>query len=380
MPSLIAQRPAQWNDVIGQSRAIKVLQSALRNQRFLSRGIILHGLVGVGKTTSAYLAAKALMCLDEHQHLGCGECASCQLIQTDGIDKHPDFIEIDGAVTPGVDGARSTIESTLTLPVLGKRRVTIIDEAHWLSPEAWSAYLKTLENGDTDSVFLFVSQDYGKIQANIRTRCIRIAFERVNQDVLVGHLANVATKNEIAYDLDALKLIARMSKGLVRDAVQWLNTCATFGTKVDSEMVRMVVDTSLEDLCEKLLQTVAARKQVEAINLADELVRKEMPGKAAERMLSLYSQAIYSDDPEIRKIYLGLPDVSAVAGILIKWAAVQHAPADVITIIVYELLRTQNAIRPAGASLTPPKAQITPTAPPVVRKSHLESLLDDEAV
>jgi DNA polymerase-3 subunit gamma/tau len=381
MPSLIAQRPAQWNDVVGQARAIKVLQSALRNQRFLSRGIILHGAVGVGKTTSAYLAAKALMCLDEHQHLGCGQCASCQTIQNDGIDRHPDFIEIDGAVTPGVDGARTTIESTLTLPVLGKRRVTVIDEAHWLSAEAWSAYLKTLENGETDSVFLFVSQDYSKIQANIRTRCIRIAFDRVSQDVLVGHLANVAAKNEIAYDLDALKLIARMSKGLVRDAVQWLNTCATFGTKVDAEMVRMVIDTSLEDLCEKLLLTIAARNQLEAINLADELVRKEMPGKAAERMLSLYSQALYSDDPELRKIYLGLPDVSAVAGILIKWAAVQHAPADVITIIVYELLRTQGAMRTLPAAVTPPKSQIKPTAAPVERKrSPLEAVLDDEAV
>src|SRR5271157_2210935 len=379
MPSLIAQRPAQWNDVVGQPRAIKVLQAALKTTRFLSRGIILHGIVGVGKTTSAYLAAKALMCLDETQPLGCGECASCLLIQNDGIDKHPDFIEIDGAVKPGVEGARETIETTLTLPVLGKRRVTIIDEAHWLSAEAWSAYLKTLESGDTDSVFLFVSQDYGKIQPNIRTRCIRIAFERVNQEVLVGHLANVASKNGIAYDLDALKLIARMSKGLVRDAVQWLNTCATFGTKVDAEMVRMVIDTSLEDLCEKLLQTIAARRQVEAIGLADELVRKEMPGRAAERMLSLYSQAIYSDDPELRKIYLGLPDVSAVAGILIKWAAIQHAPADVITIIVYELLRTQHAIRAHQTAVTPPKAQIAPTAP-VARKSQLEALLDDEAV
>jgi DNA polymerase III subunit gamma/tau len=378
MPSLIAQRPAQWNDVVGQSRAIKVLQAALTHERFLSRGIILHGVVGVGKTTSAYLAAKALMCTGNN-HLGCGECASCLLIQNDGIDKHPDFIEIDGAVKPGVEGARETIESTLTLPVLAKRRVTIVDEAHWLSAEAWSAYLKTLELGETDSVFLFVSQDYTKIQLNIRTRCIRIGFERVPQDVLVGHLANVAAKNDISYDLDAIKLIARMSKGIVRDAVQYLNTCATFGTKVNGEMVRMVIDTSLEDLCEKLLLLIAARNQIEAIKLADELVRKEMPGKAAERMLSLYSQAIYSEDPQLRQIYLGLPDVSAVAGILIKWAAVQHAPADVITIMVYELLRTQLAIKAMSIALPTPKAQSAPVAAPV-RKSPLEAMLDDEAV
>lgn len=245
MSTLIAQRPAQWNDVVGQPRAIEVLQAALKNERFLSRGIILHGVVGVGKTTSAYLAAKALMCTGDN-HLGCGGCPSCLLIQSDGIDKHPDFIEIDGAVKPGVEGARETIETTLTLPVLAKRRVTIVDEAHWLSAEAWSAYLKTLEAGDTDALFLFVSQDYNKIQLNIRTRCLRIGFDRVSQDVLVGHLANVAARNNIAYDLDALKLIVRTTKGIVRDAVQYLNTCATFGTKVDTDMVRMVIDTSLE--------------------------------------------------------------------------------------------------------------------------------------
>ena len=379
MSTLIAQRPAQWNDVVGQTRAIEVLQAALKNERFLSRGIILHGVVGVGKTTSAYLAAKALMCTGDN-HLGCGECPSCLLIQNDGIDKHPDFIEIDGAVKPGVEGARETIESTLTLPVLAKRRVTIVDEAHWLSAEAWSAYLKTLEAGDTDALFLFVSQDYNKIQLNIRTRCLRIGFDRVSQDVLVGHLANVAARNGITYDLDALKLIVRTTKGIVRDAVQYLNTCATFGTKVDADMVRMVIDTSLEDLCEKLLQTIAARNQIEAIKLADELVRKEMPGKAAEHLLSLYSQAIYADDPELRKVYLGLPDVSAVAGILIKWAAIQHAPADVITIIVFELLRTQTTVRAVQALPASPKPQNAPTSAPVRSKSPLEAMMDDEAV
>jgi DNA polymerase-3 subunit gamma/tau len=375
--NLIAQRPAHWSDVVGQKRPIEVLQAVLRNQKFLGRGIILYGAVGVGKTTVAYLMAKALMCTGQNP-LGCGECPSCQLVQADGIDKHPDFIEIDGGVKPGVEVARETIETTLSLPVLGKRRVTIVDEAHWLSDEAWSAYLKTLEFGDTDSVFIFVSQSFDKIALNIRTRCIRVAFERVSQDVLVGHLANMALKNGIAYDNDALRLIARQTKGIVRDAVQYLNTCGSLGTTVTPEVVRIVLDTSLEDLCEKLLQTVAARDQVGAIKLADELVRKEMPGKAAAHMLSLYSRAIYSDDPELGKIYVGLPDVSAVAGILVKWASVQHAPADVIVIMVYELLKTQ---QPLKATLPASARPLSLSSPIPQRRSPLAAvLLDDEAV
>lgn len=368
-----------WNEIVGQPRALQVIQAMLRSQRFLSRGIILHGQVGVGKTTTAYLLAKALMCTGQDP-MGCGECPSCQTIQSDGIDKHPDFIEIDGAVKPGVEGARETIESTLSLPVLGKRRVTVVDEAHWSSAEAWSAYLKTLESGDTDSVFIFVSQDFNKIGNNIRTRCIRIAFERVAQDILVGHLANVATKNSITYDNDALRLLARQSKGIVRDAVQYLNTCGMLGVTVDTTVVRSVIDTSLEDLCERLLLAIAAKDQINAIKLADELVRKETPGKAASHMLSLYSQSIYGEDPELHRIYLGLPDVSAVAGVLAKWAAIQYAPADIVTVIVYELLKTQSSMRSLPLPTRPVSLGAAPAAAPVRRSPLAAALMDDEAV
>jgi hypothetical protein len=96
-------------------------------------------------------------------------------------------------------------------------------------------------------------------------------------------------------------------------------------------------------------------------------------------MLSLYSRAIYAEDPELRKVYLGLPDVSAVAGVLIKWAAVQYAPADIVTIIVYELLRTQSAVRTLSVE-SRPKSQPAPQIAPQRRQSPLEALLDDEAV
>jgi DNA polymerase-3 subunit gamma/tau len=371
-----------WNDVVGQQRPIEVIQAVLRNAKFLQRGIILHGVVGVGKTTTAYLLARALMCTGQNP-LGCGECPSCLTIQTDGIDKHPDFIEIDGAVRSGVEAAREIVESTITMPILGKRRVTIVDEAHFLSGEAWGAYLKTLESGDVDSVFIFVTQDFSKIQQNIRSRCIRIPFERVAQEVIVGHLANVATQNNIPYELEALKIIARQSRGVVRDAVQYLDTCGAMGVTVDAKTVKMVVDTSLDDLCERLLLTIASKNQTEAVKLADEMALKELPRQAAERMFSLYARSIYANDAELNKIYLGLPDVGKVAEILAKWASIQNAPADVVTIIVYELLKTS---APHALQTTPNKARLTPNktsgaAPtPQVRRSPLAAMLEDEAV
>jgi len=374
--NLIAQRPAHWNDVVGQQRPIKVLQAVLRNTKFLSRGLILYGVVGVGKTTTAYLLARALMCTGQDP-LGCGACPSCELVATDGIDKHPDFIEVDGAVRPGVDAAREMVETTLSLPVIGRRRVTVVDEAHFLSPEAWGAYLKTLESGSTDSVFVFVTNEVGSIRKNIASRCIRIPFERVPDETLVGHLASVATANAIAYELDALRLIARQAKGIVRDAVQYLDTCAALGVTVTPDVVKLAVDMSLEDLCERLMLTIARRDQPGAIALADELVRKEMPGRAAERMLSLYSRAIYTKDEELNKIYLGLPDVGRVADVLVKWAAVQAAPADVITVIVYELLKTQQSVHSPRPIRQPSPSAPTP-AP--VKRSPLAAMMDDEAV
>jgi len=374
--NLIAQRPAHWNDVVGQQRPIEVLQAVLRNTKFLSRGLILYGVVGVGKTTTAYLLARALMCTGQDP-LGCGACPSCELVATDGIDKHPDFIEVDGAVRPGVDAAREMVETTLSLPVIGRRRVTVVDEAHFLSPEAWGAYLKTLESGSTDSVFVFVTNEVGSIRKNIASRCIRIPFERVPDETLVGHLASVATANAIAYELDALRLIARQAKGIVRDAVQYLDTCAALGVTVTPDVVKLAVDMSLEDLCERLMLTIARRDQPGAIALADELVRKEMPGRAAERMLSLYSRAIYTKDEELNKIYLGLPDVGRVADVLVKWAAVQAAPADVITVIVYELLKTQQSVHSPRPIRQPSPSAPTP-AP--VKRSPLAAMMDDEAV
>jgi DNA polymerase III subunit gamma/tau len=338
----------------------------------------------VGKTTSAYLMAKALMCRGQNP-LGCDLsadpkdlCPSCQAIKQDGLDQQPDFLEVDAATLEHkAESAREIVEKMSSFPVLARRRVTVMDEAHFLSDEAWGAYLKILEESDTDSVFIFVSSAAGKIRKDIQSRCIRTSFERVADDVMIGHLANVANTNGIAYELDGLRLITRQARGIVRDAVQYLDTTAALGETVTIDTVKLAVDTSLEDLCENLLQTIAARKQVEAVALAEELVRKDMPGKAAERMLSLYSRAIYDKDPELRKIYLGLPDVSAVAGTLAKWAAIPSAPSDIITVIVYELLKTQNRILAHGGGGV---KTLTPVVTSSKRASPLAAMLDDEAL
>jgi DNA polymerase-3 subunit gamma/tau len=373
--NLISQRPQTWSNIVGQQRAIDVLQAVLRNQNFLTRGVILYGVLGVGKTTAAYVFSKALMCTGEDP-LGCGTCPSCALIAESGIDQHPDFMEVDGALRSGVEAARDIVEVTLSLPVLGKRKVSVIDEAQSLSPEAWGAYLKILEQGETESVFIFVSNEAERIKRTIMSRCIKIPFERVGRSTMVGLLSKIAMENGIKYELEGLEAIARHSKGIVRDAVQWLNTAAALG-EVKSDLVRTVIDISLEDKCTKLLLIVARKDQVAAAKLADEIGLNATPQRIVETLLSIYSRSVWQADPEseLKRIYVGLPNVGEVTGILIKWSAI-GMPADVLPLIVFELLKTQQ--NKAARSMAATAIAHPAPAPIRPKTSSLAALLGDE--
>src|SRR5271157_2682244 len=127
--NLFAQRPTEWNAVVGQPRAITVLQAILNNKHLMLRGFLFHGILGVGKTVTAYLLARALMCSGGEPLGGCGKCDSCVSIAENGIDGHPDFMEVDAAMYSGVDKARELMEQWGTQrPIMGKSRVIVLDE------------------------------------------------------------------------------------------------------------------------------------------------------------------------------------------------------------------------------------------------------------
>ncbi len=337
--NLLAQKPTEWNAIVGQTRAITVLQAILRNKHLMLRGFLFHGHLGVGKTVSAYLLARALMCSGDDPS-GCGKCDSCLSIIENGIDGHPDFKEIDAAEHSGVENARQLMELWGTQrPIMGKRRVTIIDEAHRLSPEAWDVFLKPLDQGDTTTMFIFVSNHVDRIQGTIRSRCTQIPFELVHPETIVGLLANISSRNNLTYELDALRLISRLSKGIVRDALNTLSSAAALGT-VTATNVRLVVDTSLEDACLKLMQAIAANDFKAAIALADDAGRKARPAKAIETMFGIYGRSIFAaEDPDLLKVFTGLPNVSEVTALFIKWAMTPYLPTDSLPVVAYELLR-----------------------------------------
>jgi DNA polymerase-3 subunit gamma/tau len=346
--SLVSQRPCNWSEIVGQNRAIEIIKAAISHPEFLNRGFILKGPTGVGKTITAIVMARALMCTGGDP-LGCGTCDSCNL-------RTHNLLEVDGAQYGGHSRVKELIDFAAVAPIDSKRRVVIVNAAHLLTKDAWSVFQRPLEAPANASVFIFVSSQGDEIEHSIRSRCCVVEFHPVAADKMLGTLSNLASNNNITYKLEALQYIAHAAKGIVRDAVQWLDTAATLG-EVTVENVRGVVDNSLEDLCKKFLLSVASRDMTLSVKLADEIGIKTTPGKAIEMMLSVYGRSVFGGE-ELRNIYLGLPAVGDVTNILIKWSHAPHGlPSDALPLLAFELLTTKKGAIPKPAPAPVPEAK-----------------------
>ena len=346
--NFIAQRPEHWNSVVGQERVLRLLQCILKTERFMPRGYLFQGPVGVGKTTTAYLVAKSLMCTGTDP-LGCGSCSSCTFIDKAGdiergLNLASDFMEVDAASNSGVENARNLMDVMNSPPsAMSKRRVIIIDEAHQLTKEAWDVYLKPTEAKDTSSIFIFISNQVEGIPASIVSRLTPLFFERVHTDLIFGLLVNLANQNDLQYEHEALRHIAMKSKGIVRDAVKWLGTVASMGT-ITVSIVKDALRDTLEDMCLKCYDAIIENNQVEAVRWIDEAGRNYSTSRVIEAMLSIYARTVWAEPGTIHhRISLRLPNVAAVDAIFIKWLSNTNLPADALPLVVYEVLNSSEA-------------------------------------
>jgi DNA polymerase-3 subunit gamma/tau len=343
--NLIAQRPGTWNEIVGQDRVVSLLKSLLTVGKFLPRGFVLKGPWGVGKTSVAYLLARALMCSGDDP-LGCGKCPSCQSIDRDGIKHDPDFDETDAAEKPGVQDARDMLDRAAQPPTLGGRRAALVDEAHRLSKEAWDVFLGPLEEPDTDSVFMFVTTDEDRIPRTVQSRCLPLAFSRVPEATLTGLLASICARNGMEYETDGLRAIAGHSRGIVRDAVRWLGMAASLG-KVTAQSAEAVLDDPLDALCLKTLFAIASGDQQAAAGLVDEAGRAAPPLKVVERLLSVYSRSPWAEaGSELSVVFSGLPNIRETDATFLRWLGAQSLPSDALPLLVYELVGIARVRRP----------------------------------
>lgn len=352
----IEGRPTSWDQIVGQERPVRLLRSILKRGRFNPRGFILEGPSGVGKSSTARVIARSLMCTGDDP-LGCGKCPSC-LMFAQSPEQHPDFLSVDAASNAGVESARSLATSALEIPVVGKTRVIVVDEAHRMSQEAWDVFLAPLERPELACTFIFCTTAGQKIPKTIRGgRCCRVPFSLVSTEGIVGLLVVTCSKHNIPYEMDGLRQIARASRGHVRDAVSLLDKVADTGT-VTKDAVRLCADVTLPTLALNTLVHIAAERMTEAVNEVDALVRASSPAKAVEELFSAFGRAVLGDseatEEEARRytaLRLRFPDVPTVTSTLLRWSATERVPADAIPLLIYEL--DTQVVVPGEAPATP---------------------------
>ena len=216
-------RPNVFSDVVGQEHVEKTLVNAVREDN-VAHAYLFCGPRGTGKTTTARLLAKALLCESGPTPQPCGTCAACQEI-ADGL--HPDVYELDAASHTGVDNVRDEIISRVQFaPTHGKYKVYIIDEVHMLSTQAFNALLKTLEEPPAHVVFIMCTTEPHKVLDTIQSRCQRFDFRRFSVEEIVTYLRRICDAEGFKADTEALSIIAAKSNGGMRDATTALEQVA----------------------------------------------------------------------------------------------------------------------------------------------------------
>jgi len=215
-------RPQNFNELVGQEVLVTTLTNAIKNNR-LHHAYVLHGIRGVGKTTTARIIAKTINCLDDEmrlQGLACGVCKNCVAIAN---SHHQDVFEFDAASRTGVNDVREIIDSIAYAPVEARFKVYIIDEFHMMSDSAFNALLKTLEEPPPSVKFIFATTEINKVLPTILSRCQRFDLRRLDEIEIANHLKNILAKENFFAEEQAINLIAKYSEGSVRDSLSLMD-------------------------------------------------------------------------------------------------------------------------------------------------------------
>ncbi len=259
-------RPQTFDEVVGQKTVVETLKNAIAEDK-IAHAYLFCGPRGTGKTTMARLFAKALNCKEGMGHQ-CNECDSCVGIMK---GEQPDVFEIDAASNSTVDSVRQLIDNVSYQPIMSRYKVYIIDEVHNMSNSAFNALLKTLEEPPSFVIFILATTEPQKILPTILSRVQRFDFSKVSSRDLIHNMERVLQSEKIQYEIEALRLVADLSDGGVRDSLSLLDKLVSYsgGNLTLKDVDDMLGLLSLKDEI-SLLNLVARRKTNECLSLVRE--------------------------------------------------------------------------------------------------------------
>ena len=272
-------RPQKFEDMVGQTAVTKTLKNAIIHHK-TSHAYLFTGPRGTGKTSAAKIFAKAINCLNPQDGEPCHECSLCKGITEGTIG---DVIEIDAASNNGVEEIRDIRDKARYAPTQATYKVYIIDEVHMLSTGAFNALLKTLEEPPKNVIFILATTEPHKIPATIISRTQRFDFRRITNDEIIQRLRYILEQEEIAYEEEALSVIARCANGGMRDALSLLDQVISFSDdKVSFEQAIQVSGSLTDDLMIEFVRLLTQQQAQAALLQLQDLL---LLGKEASRLI-----------------------------------------------------------------------------------------------
>ena len=262
-------RPKTFAEMVGQEHITSTLKNQIISGR-VGHAYLFNGGRGTGKTSSAKIFARAINCLNSTNGEPCNECEICRAMLDGSLT---DVVEMDAASNNSVEDIRGIREEVNFLPTLAKYRIYIIDEVHMLSTGAFNALLKTLEEPPEHVKFILATTEPQKLPATILSRCQRFDFKKIRVEDIIKRLKVICEESKIKTTDEALKLIAILSEGAMRDSISILERCMQEGKEqITEEQIKELVGIPKLEYISKLVESIAKYQVDEAINTMQDVI------------------------------------------------------------------------------------------------------------